>query len=288
MKAIARAPVPLAQAFELDLKSSICRGLVSYIACLPSHGMVPREFHPHGRGRPFTRAGTTATELRGRNSTATGRGGHSAYPMATVSTGATDAWTLNYGSNSIIDAARPISLVTLTYCNAVSINRKRAVRFYSGTTTGVYFEHGNDIETPLFAGVRLTDTVVANVKTPAPSAGTDIIIGYDYIPSSSTQTLYADGALTTPTGTSAGTGANISAVTDICLGNNIIDFPFKGGIGVVGLWNRQLSADEHAALAANPYLPLRRSRPRLTLVPASGGSTAVPVFRHHYVQQGIG
>jgi len=270
VNAFQQFPIPNAQAFELDQTNPICKGLVSYIACLPGHGILPREFHPNGKARALTRVGTTGTELRGRRSTATGRGGHPAYPMATVSSGFSDAWTLNYGSNGIIDPSLPISLVSLNYGNTVTAVLKRAVRYFSGSTSAVFCDHGNHTESSIFAGVRLTDTVVASVATPAPTAGTEILVGYDYIPATSTQTLYIDGVLTTPTTTNAGSGANIAATTDICLGNNSSSLPFDGGIGVVGLWNRQLSAAEHAAIAANPYLPLRRARNRWFFFAATG------------------
>jgi len=57
------------------------------------------------------------------------------------------------------------------------------------------------------------------------------------------------------------------------------------------LFNRGLSDDECLMLLNNPYAafaPRRTARIYTFGQPAAGGATAVPVFRHHYVQQGIG
>ena len=267
MFASAQYPLPLAQAYELDLGSGICVGLVSYIACLPQHGMVPREFHPNGETRPFVRAGTTGTELKARISTATGRGRHSAYPMATTSTGATDAWTLSYGSNSIINGSLPICLLSLAYCNAVSITRKRAVRYYGGSGTAVFMEHGDTAASSQIGSCQVTGALFADSYTAAPTAGVDRLHGWEYSPGAGTRSLYLDGVLTTPSSSTAQT-ANVVGVTDICIGNNVSGAPFNGGVAIAALWNRTLSAAEHAALAADPYLPLRRSRLRMIFAPS--------------------
>jgi hypothetical protein len=269
MFAFAQYPIPLAQAYELDLGSGICEGLVSYIACLPQHGMVPREFHPNGETRPFVRAGTTGTELKARLSTATRRGLHSAYPMATTSSGATDAWTLSYGSSNIIDGSKSICLVTLGYASAVSVTRKRLVRYYSSSGSVVLVDHGNGSVSSLIGSCQVTGALFADVQTTAPTAGVDLLFGYEYTPGSGTQSMYMDGVLTTPGITTAQT-ANVLSVTDVCLANNVSGAPLSGGIAISALWNRTLTASEHAALAANPYLPLRRTGRRLYSIPASG------------------
>lgn len=269
MRTMRQYPMPLGQAYELDLASSICEGLVSYIACLPQHGMVPREFHPNGENRAFTRAGTTGTELKARISTATLRGRHSAYPMATVSTGAGDVWTLSYGSNSIIDVARPACLVTLGYCNAVSTTAKRMVRYTdSSNLTSVMCVHGNGTVSRVIGTAQVTGSLFATAETAAPTAGTDLLHAYEYSPGAGTQTIYVDGVATTPAASTAQT-ANLFSVAAVSWGNNSAGgAPFNGGIALSGLWNRTLSEAEHRALALDPYLPLRRTRLHMFSVPS--------------------
>lgn len=98
--------------------------------------------------------------------------------------------------------------------------------------------------------------------------------------------IYKDGVLGNTSGALSTAGAGTTPLTLGACGDG--SEPFDGSLYYAYVWNRELSADEVALVAREPYghiavRPYRRYF-LMTVAPPGG---VIPVFAHHYRQQGI-
>jgi hypothetical protein len=263
------------QPVEWDDKNPLCERLVSLAVLIQGEWM---EVGPHGSCAPFARTGANLANTYKATPTrnALGRRGD-AFQMATQGTGAVEGYYFDYGFNIIGTAVEAITCFRLSYCDTTNTTGKPVVSW--GDTSAYAFRLSNGDgagNTGRFIQFLQTGTDSYRAFGNQTDGVVDFISAGKVIGSGTAPNGYVNGVL--GAGINAnGTGALSSNVSRIVIGtNNAIGANGSPtGCAIAGAYDRELTAEEHAALWENPWQLLRPRTARIYSFPSGGTAPTI-------------